>query len=62
VLVQYLMFMKDAVRMDFGYSFYYQGQTIAQIFQNQWPYSIQLGLLTMSFSIWSAWAWVSARL
>jgi peptide/nickel transport system permease protein len=51
VIIQYLMFMKNAIRMDFGYSFYYQGQTIAQIFQNQWPYSIQLGLLTMGFSI-----------
>jgi ABC-type dipeptide/oligopeptide/nickel transport system permease component len=51
VLVQYLLFVKNAVRLDFGYSFYYQGQTIAQIFQKQWPYSIQLGLLTMGFSI-----------
>jgi peptide/nickel transport system permease protein len=51
VLVQYLLFLKNAVRLDFGYSFYYQGQTIRQIFQKQWPYSIQLGLLTMGFSI-----------
>ncbi len=49
--VQYLIFMKNAVKLDFGYSFYYQGQTILEIFQNQWPYSIQLGLLTMGFSI-----------
>lgn len=51
VLVQYVLFMKNAVRLDFGYSFFFQGQTIAQIFQHQWPYSIQLGLLTMGFSI-----------
>jgi ABC-type dipeptide/oligopeptide/nickel transport system permease component len=51
VLVQYLIFIKNAVRLDFGYSFYYQGQTIAEIFRNQWPYSLQLGLLTMAFSI-----------
>jgi ABC-type dipeptide/oligopeptide/nickel transport system permease component len=51
VLVQYAIFMKNAIRMDFGYSFYYNGQTIVQIFQQQWPYSIQLGLLTMGFSI-----------
>jgi peptide/nickel transport system permease protein len=50
VMVQYLMFMRNAVKLDFGYSFYYQGQTIAEIFQNQWPYSLQLGLLTMAFS------------
>jgi peptide/nickel transport system permease protein len=51
VLIQYFNFMRNAVRLDFGYSFYYQGQTVLQIFQNQWPYSIQLGLLTMVFSI-----------
>ena len=51
VLVQYALFMKNAVRLDFGYSFYYNGLTIAQIFAKQWPYSIQLGLLTMGFSI-----------
>ena len=51
VLVQYAMFLRNAVKLDFGYSFFYQGQTIAQIFEHQWPYSIQLGLLTMGFSI-----------
>lgn len=51
VMVQYLTFMKNAVRFDFGYSFYYNGLTIVEIFQKQWPYSIQLGLLTMGFSI-----------
>jgi peptide/nickel transport system permease protein len=51
VLTQYLLFMRNAVRLDFGYSFYFQGQTVLQIFQDQWPYSIQLGLMTMLFSI-----------
>ena len=51
VIVQYLLFMKNAVRLDFGYSFFYNGQTISEIFKNQWPYSIHLGLLTMAFSI-----------
>lgn len=50
LLVQYLLYMRNALLLDFGYSFYYQGQTIAQIFQNQWPYSAQLGLLTFAFS------------
>ena len=50
VFVQYLLYMRNAVQLDFGYSFYYQGQTIAQIFENQWPYSVQLGLLTFAFS------------
>jgi ABC-type dipeptide/oligopeptide/nickel transport system permease component len=51
VIVQYLTFLKNAARLDFGYSFYFQGQTVVEIFQEQWPYSIQLGLLTMLFSI-----------
>jgi len=51
VITQYLLFMKNAVRLDFGYSFFFQGQTVLQIFQEQWPYSIQLGLMTMGFSI-----------
>lgn len=51
VLTQYLLFMRNAVRLDFGYSFYFQGQTVLEIFQQQWPYSIHLGLLTMAFSI-----------
>src|SRR5687767_12287538 len=46
VIVQYLLFMRNALRMDFGYSYFYQGQTILQIFQAQWPYSIHLGLMT----------------
>jgi ABC-type dipeptide/oligopeptide/nickel transport system permease component len=48
---QYLIFMKNAVRLDFGYSFYFQGQTVLQMLAKQWPYSIQLGLMTMAFSV-----------
>jgi ABC-type dipeptide/oligopeptide/nickel transport system permease component len=51
VWVQYLRYVQSAIRLDFGYSFFYSGQTIVQIFQKQWPYSIQLGLMTMAFSI-----------
>ena len=51
LLTQYFIFIKNAVRLDFGYSFFYQGQTVVEIFKNQWPYSIKLGLLTMFFSI-----------
>ncbi len=51
VLTQYLLFMRNAVRLDFGYSFYYQGQTVLEIFQEQWPYSIHLGVMTLMFSI-----------
>ncbi len=51
VIVQYLLYMKSLLHLDFGYSFFFSGQSIMQIFIRQWPYSIQLGLLTMGFSI-----------
>ena len=47
---QYLIFMKNAVQLDFGHSFYFESQTVVEILRNQWPYSIQLGLLTLLFS------------
>lgn len=47
---QYLVFLGNAVRLDFGYSFTNSTRTVVQIFQQQWPYSIQLGLLTLAFS------------
>ena len=47
---QYLIFLKNAVRLDFGYSFSSSGRTVVEIIGDQWPYSIQLGLLTLGFS------------
>ena len=47
---QYLIFLKNAVRLDFGYSFTSSGRTVTQIIAAQWPYSIQLGLFTLVFS------------
>lgn len=48
---QYLTFLKNAVRLDFGYSFTNSTRTVIQIFQEQWPYTIQLGMLTLGFSL-----------
>lgn len=48
---QYLIFMSNAVRLDFGYSFTSQSRTVTQIIAQQWPYSIHLGLLTLAFSL-----------
>lgn len=48
---QYLIFLGNAVRLDFGYSFRVSGRTVVQLLQEQWPYSIQLGLLTLAFSL-----------
>jgi ABC-type dipeptide/oligopeptide/nickel transport system permease component len=47
---QYFLFMRNAARLDFGYSLAYPGRTVVQIFKEQWPYSFQLGLLTLAFS------------
>ncbi len=48
---QYLAFLRNAVRLDFGYSFTNSTRTVVQILRQQWPYSIQLGLLTLAFSM-----------
>src|SRR5260221_12225829 len=48
---QYLIFMRNAARLDFGYSFAYQTETVTEILAKQWPYSAQLGLLTLVFSV-----------
>jgi ABC-type dipeptide/oligopeptide/nickel transport system permease component len=47
---QYLLFVRNAARFDFGYSLAYPSRTVVQIFRDQWPYSVQLGLLTLAFS------------
>ena len=47
---QYLLFVRNAVRLDFGYSLAFPSRTVVQIFKDQWPYSAQLGLLTLAFS------------
>lgn len=48
---QYMLFVKNVVALDFGYSMAYPGRTIVGIFEEQWTYSLQLGLLTFAFSI-----------
>lgn len=48
---QYLLFLRNALHLDFGYSFSSTGRTVVQIIRAQWPYSIQLGLLTLAFSV-----------
>jgi peptide/nickel transport system permease protein len=48
---QYLAFLGNAMRLDFGYSYTNSTRTVVQILKQQWPYSIQLGLLTLAFSL-----------
>ncbi len=47
---QYLLFLKSAIRLDFGYSFYASGRSINELIREHWPYSIQVGLMTLAFS------------
>lgn len=48
---QYLLFVRNTVRFDFGYSMSYPGRTVVGIFKEQWRYSLELGLLTFAFSV-----------
>jgi len=48
---QYMLFIRNAVFLDFGYSMAYPNRTVIGIFREQWSYSLQLGLLTFIFSI-----------
>jgi oligopeptide transport system permease protein len=50
VYQQYWLFLKSAVRLDFGYSFYASGRSINELLREHWPYSMQLGLMTLAFS------------
>lgn len=47
---QYLLFLRSAIRLDFGYSFYASGRSINELIFEHWPYSIQVGLMTLAFS------------
>ncbi|MDQ3747777.1 MAG: ABC transporter permease [Acidobacteriota bacterium] len=48
---QYVLFVRNAVLLDFGYSMAYPSRTVVGIFKEQWSYSLQLGLLTFIFSV-----------
>ena len=47
---QYWLFLKAALRGDFGYSFYASGRSVNELIREHWPYSIQVGLMTLAFS------------
>jgi ABC-type dipeptide/oligopeptide/nickel transport system permease component len=47
---QYLIFLRNALRFDFGYSYISSGRTITQIFAQHWPYSAQVGAMTFVFA------------
>ena len=49
ILVQYWVFLKNVVHFNFGPSFFWTSQNVQDIIIRQWPYTIQLGLMTMIF-------------
>jgi peptide/nickel transport system permease protein len=51
ILVQYGKYMWNAIRLDFGDSWFFSNRTVLQILRDQWPYSLELGLFTAIFSI-----------
>ncbi len=48
--MQYWLFLKAALRGDFGYSYYASGRSINELIREHWPHSIQIGVLTLAFS------------
>lgn len=48
---QYLMYMKNAVRGDFGVSIYRKGKSITKIIANGLPYTARLGLVSVCFAL-----------
>lgn len=48
--MQYWLFLKAALRGDFGYSYYASGRSINELIREHWPHSIQVGILTLAFS------------
>jgi ABC-type dipeptide/oligopeptide/nickel transport system permease component len=44
---QYLIFLQNAVHLDFGYSYIYTNRKVLEIYMMQWPYTIQLALMTL---------------
>ncbi len=44
---QYFIFLKNAVRLDFGYSYIYINRKVLDIYVLQWPYTIQLAAMTL---------------
>jgi ABC-type dipeptide/oligopeptide/nickel transport system permease component len=48
---QYLRYIGNAVRFQFGYSYQSPGETVAQLIGRVWTVSLQLGALTLAFAI-----------
>lgn len=51
IMVQYVKYIGNAVRGDFGESMVYQGQKISDMIARAFPYSFDLGLRALTFAI-----------
>ena len=48
---QYLLYVGNALRFEFGYSYQSPGETVAQLIGRVWTVSLQLGALTLLVAI-----------
>jgi len=49
--IQFITFVSNAVRLDFGFSYQYKSRTVAEIIGNTFPVSLQLGTLAFIFAV-----------
>lgn len=49
--IQFLTFVGNALRLDFGFSYQYKSRTVAEIIGNTFPVSLQLGTLAFIFAV-----------
>jgi peptide/nickel transport system permease protein len=49
--LQFITFVSNAVRLDFGFSYQYKSRTVAEIIGNTFPVSLQLGTLAFIFAV-----------
>jgi len=49
--MQFVTFVSNAVRFDFGFSYQYKSRTVAEIIRNTFPVSLQLGTLAFIFAV-----------
>jgi peptide/nickel transport system permease protein len=48
---QYLLYVGNALRFEFGYSYQSPGETVAQLIGRVWTVSLQLGALTLALAV-----------
>src|SRR3954469_3494288 len=48
---QYVLYVGNALRFEFGYSYQSPGETVAQLIGRVWTVSLQLGALTLAVAI-----------